>query len=617
MGQINGITFDGTGLLPPSPPYGTASLDVGVFYTSSPHNQSIMGINSAIMAQGTTHNVFALNGQLASPALYTGNITAGWYCVYGEVDHNGSGRMQEGIGVQGQNYQQGAGFQTRGIGGYFESCSGFYSTSTGGIDQNYGGWFKSGGMSGTIASDVTLYIDVPYTGATFTSNPHKGLVIADQTAGGILTTPFAIQVQGSGSYCDFGQNTITFNNTNAGISYKALATIAIGDGNIGAVNGTLELANIILSGTLTDASSSVGTAGQLLSSTHTGTAWVSASGLGVAWSSITNAAADLTLANGAFNTTIGGTGFFKVGGIMNSVTGYQVNGAATSGHVLRGNGTNFVDAQLAYSDLSGTPTVNTWAGLTGTLSNGQVIPYGDSGISRLGAASLAIGNGTAGDTSGTVSANTIISPSNGSVQVKAGNLYGAVLQYNTGLVLYQGNWVSFTASGTLNTGIDTYVARLAAGVIGIGTTGSGTSSTGTLLATTYGFGATNTAATSADTGISRLSAASLAIGNGTAGNTTGNLSLNRISKSGADFAGQATVTAGGTTVAVAFGANYAGTGQPVVVLTPTSDPLALGVPVGYWVTYSGGAGAWTGFTVNIQTALAGNVTFNYIVVGVA
>lgn len=121
----------------------------------------------------------------------------------------------------------------------------------------------------------------------------------------------------------------------------------------------------------------------------------------------------------------------------------------------------------------------------------------------------------------------------------------------------------------------------------------------------------------ADTGISRLGAASLAIGNGTVGNKTGNLSLNRINLAGADYAGQATVTAGGTTQAVTFAANYTGTGQPVIVLTPTSDPLALGVPVGYWVTYSGGAGAWTGFTVNIQTALAGNVTFNYVVVGVA
>jgi hypothetical protein len=118
-----------------------------------------------------------------------------------------------------------------------------------------------------------------------------------------------------------------------------------------------------------------------------------------------------------------------------------------------------------------------------------------------------------------------------------------------------------------------------------------------------------------DIAFSRLGAGSLALGNGTAGNTTGNLSFNRVSLSGADFAGQATVTAGGTTKAVTFAANYTGTGQPVIVITPTSDPLALGVPVGYWVTYSGGAGAWTGWTVNIQTALAGDVTFNYVVIG--
>ena len=51
-----------------------------------------------------------------------------------------------------------------------------------------------------------------------------------------------------------------------------------------------------------------------------------------------------------------------------------------------------------------------WSNLQGTLSNGQVIPYADAGISRLGAASLAIGNGTAGDFTGSlVLANLSIS----------------------------------------------------------------------------------------------------------------------------------------------------------------------------------------------------------------
>lgn len=125
----------------------------------------------------------------------------------------------------------------------------------------------------------------------------------------------------------------------------------------------------------------------------------------------------------------------------------------------------------------------------------------------------------------------------------------------------------------------------------------------------------NAASAGADTALSRTAAGVIAFGNGAQGSVTGNLRYNRINTSGADHSGQATITAGNTTIAVTFAANYTTTTQPIVVVTPTSDPLALGVPVGVWVTYGGSAGAWTGFTINIQSTLAGNVTFNYIVVG--
>jgi len=143
------------------------------------------------------------------------------------------------------------------------------------------------------------------------------------------------------------------------------------------------------------------------------------------------------------------------------------------------------------------------------------------------------------------------------------------------------------------------------------------STTGTLALLTDNNPSGTVIGWNSDSGVSRLAAASLAIGNGTAGNTSGNLSLNRVNVAGADYAGQATVTAGQTTKAVSFAVAYAGTGQPVVVVTPTSDPLVAGVPVGIWVTYSGGAGAWTGFTINLQLALASNLTMNYVVIGVA
>ena len=119
-----------------------------------------------------------------------------------------------------------------------------------------------------------------------------------------------------------------------------------------------------------------------------------------------------------------------------------------------------------------------------------------------------------------------------------------------------------------------------------------------------------------DTTISRNAAGVVQIGT-TAANTAGNLAYNRINTAGADHAGTATITAAGTSVTVSYAANYTGTAAPVVVVTPTSDPLAAGVPVGYWVVATGSTGAWTGFTINIQSALVANVTFNYIVVGKA
>lgn len=55
---------------------------------------------------------------------------------------------------------------------------------------------------------------------------------------------------------------------------------------------------------------------------------------------------------------IGLAGDIQGGGIVNVVTGYRIGGAATSGNVLRGNGTNFVSATLATSDLSDIGTFN-------------------------------------------------------------------------------------------------------------------------------------------------------------------------------------------------------------------------------------------------------------------
>lgn len=54
---------------------------------------------------------------------------------------------------------------------------------------------------------------------------------------------------------------------------------------------------------------------------------------------------------------------------MDDTVGYRINGIAPSGHTLRGNGTNYVDAVLAFSDLSGTGTCAQEPALTGDVTS--------------------------------------------------------------------------------------------------------------------------------------------------------------------------------------------------------------------------------------------------------
>lgn len=76
------------------------------------------------------------------------------------------------------------------------------------------------------------------------------------------------------------------------------------------------------------------------------------------------------------------SGAIKGDSTINAVTGYRQNGSAASGNVLRGNGTNFVSAQLAAGDLSngtigsgavvlatGAPTIIATLSLTGQTAN--------------------------------------------------------------------------------------------------------------------------------------------------------------------------------------------------------------------------------------------------------
>jgi hypothetical protein len=83
----------------------------------------------------------------------------------------------------------------------------------------------------------------------------------------------------------------------------------------------------------------------------------------------------------AFSYQINGAGYvaagsLSTGGVFNAVTGLTIANAAPTGHVPRGNGTNYVDAQLACADLS-TPCIT--GNQTITLS-GDVTGSGTTAI---------------------------------------------------------------------------------------------------------------------------------------------------------------------------------------------------------------------------------------------
>lgn len=102
----------------------------------------------------------------------------------------------------------------------------------------------------------------------------------------------------------------------------------------------------------------------------------------------------------AFRTIYAGTSF--VGPLVNATTGFQVNGAATSGNYLRGNGTNFVSSTIQAGDLplvgdaSGSPSAT-----FGVLkADGTTITCTSGTCSAVGGVATSIGIGTTTITSG-------------------------------------------------------------------------------------------------------------------------------------------------------------------------------------------------------------------------
>jgi hypothetical protein len=244
----------------------------------------------------------------------------------------------------------------------------------------------------------------------------------------------------------------------------------------------------------------------------------------------------------------------------------SLGSTGTVGQALESTGTG-----VKWAAVSSTET---WAALTGDLTETQVIPWDggtvgthDTGISRLGAASLAIGNGTQGDFSGSLKATILqLSPTGGGT--------GAFVEVSPLQVLVNSSGIGFLIQNTTTDYTDFVSGGAVKGLRGTGSTpmvvgvnnasltlySSGTIYHGsvgevgdnqaTLQAKIYGFAADSTSAIATDAGISRLGAASLAIGNGTGGDFSGTLKCATVN---ATSSYQANGTAGVTQTAIAVG----------------------------------------------------------------
>jgi hypothetical protein len=175
-----------------------------------------------------------------------------------------------------------------------------------------------------------------------------------------------------------------------------------------------------------------------------------------------------------------------------------------AGQVGVGNGTP--------GDTTGTLIANSVRG--GSLSSinaAGLVSLGvsaDTGISRVAPGQIGVGNGTAGDTTGLVDASSFFVP-------------GDLMRMDTtGLRLNNAKVVGWSSTTAAGAAFDTGFSRTAAGVVASGN-GTAADTSGTFAAARFLF-------SGSDAAISRTAAGEVGIGNGTAGDSSGALKLNKI-----------------------------------------------------------------------------------------
>jgi hypothetical protein len=213
------------------PNYGFAMHDIcpTVFTAPAPpvngtSSRSIMGMNAAIaLAFNAFTNSFAINGQIATPPSYTGNIGGGQYGVYHETDywHTGNTNLSNGGFFATYNNSNGTcsfciGLHAEAIGNFYGGTNTPITTSAAAIEARTGVFANA-----THTNDYTIHVLSPITGGTF-SNGHIGIQIDDQTNAGAIPYggQYAFRI-GAGNatpsgQVDLGANTLFVESTVSG-----------------------------------------------------------------------------------------------------------------------------------------------------------------------------------------------------------------------------------------------------------------------------------------------------------------------------------------------------------------------------------------------------------------
>lgn len=294
-------------------------------------------------------------------------------------------------------------------------------------------------------------------------------------------------------------------------------------------------------------------------------------------------------------------------GIVNVLTGYRIGNAATSGNVLRGNGTNFVSAQLGFSDLSGTIATGqvsgSYTGITGvgTLTvgtwNATTIDATHGGTAQtswtLGDLLYASGSNALSKLSGNTTATKKFLRQTGNGSVSANPAWDTIVAADvpgSALTKTDDTNVTLTLGGSASTAL-LNAASLTLGWAGTlavsrGGTGGGSAS-GTLLDNITGFASTGMLArTASGTYAFRTIAGtsnriSLTNGDGVAGAPTIDISASYVGQSSITTLG--TIGTGvwqGTKVGLLYGgtnADLSATGGTSQVLKQVSAGAAVTV----------------------------------------